>query len=85
MYRILVSHSAEKDLEKLPASVNKRVAKAIDGLAEEPRPHGCKKLKGTDEDLWRIRIGDYRVIYHISDKIEIVDIRRVRHRRDVYE
>ena len=58
---------------------------AIDNLSIEPRPSGCKKLKGSLERLWRIRIGDYRVIYSIEDKIEVLDIRRVRHRKDVYE
>lgn len=85
MYQIILSRSAEKDLDKLPAPTVKRVAKAIDGLAEDPRPSGCKKLKGTDENLWRIRIGDYRVVYAIADEIKIVDVRRVRHRKEVYE
>lgn len=85
MYNIVVSRSAEKDLERLPATVIKRVSKAIDDLTEQPRPVGSKKLKGADENLWRIRIGDYRVIYLIADEIQIIDIRRVRHRKDVYE
>jgi mRNA interferase RelE/StbE len=85
MYSIVVSHSAEKDMSRLDRPVLKRVVAAIDALAEEPRPTGCKKLKGTDENFWRIRVGDYRIIYTIADKIEVVDIRRIRHRREVYE
>ena len=85
MYQIIVSSSAEKDLEKLPVSALRKIEVAIDHLAIEPRPVGCKKLKGQNEDLWRIRVGDYRVVYSITDKIQIVDIRRVRHRKDVYE
>ena len=85
MYQIFISNSAEKDLEKLPLVAMKRIESAIDNLAEIPRPLGCKKLKGTNENIWRIRVGDYRVIYSIEDKIQIIDIRRVRHRKDVYE
>ena len=85
MYQIIVSNSAEKDMEKLPSTALKKVEGAINLLATEPRPTGCKKLKGTREYLWRIRVGDYRVIYSITDKIEVIDIRRVRQRKDVYE
>jgi mRNA interferase RelE/StbE len=85
MYTIVVSHSAEKDLEQLPNAILKRVVIAIDGLASEPRPSGCKKLKGEKEQLYRVRIGDYRIIYMIADKIQVVDIRRIRHRKEVYE
>jgi mRNA interferase RelE/StbE len=85
MYRIIISNSAEKDMNKLPKVALKKVEHAIDHLADNPRPRGCKKLKGIHEDLWRIRVGDYRVIYTVEDKIEIIDIRRVRHRGEVYE
>ena len=85
MYKIIVSNSAEKDMDKLPPGTMKKVAGAIDRLSLEPRPVGCLKLKGTKENLWRIRIGDYRVIYLIADAIEVIDVRRVRHRKDVYE
>jgi len=85
MYQILISNSAEKDMDKLPTGALGKVALAIDHLAVEPRPTGCKKLKGYSENLWRIRVGNYRVIYSIEDKIEVIDIRRVRHRKDVYE
>ena len=85
MYLISISHSAERDIEQLPVIIVKRIGKAIDNLPEQPRPPGCKKLKGSNENLWRIRIGDYRVIYLIADEIQIIDVRRVRHRKDVYE
>ena len=85
MYHILISNSAEKDMDKLPSAALKKVEVAIDHLSHEPRPAGCKKLKGSYENLWRIRVGDYRVVYLIADKIEVIDIRRVRHRKDVYE
>jgi mRNA interferase RelE/StbE len=85
VYSIVVSRGAEKDLERLDKSVFRRIATAIDGLALDPRPAGCKKLKGSNEPLWRIRVGDYRVVYSIGDEICVVDIRRVRHRKEVYE
>jgi mRNA interferase RelE/StbE len=85
MFRIIVSDSAERDMEKLPTIVLKRVEKAIDHLSEQPRPPGCKKLKGSKESLWRIRVGDYRIIYLIADRLQVIDIRRVRNRKDVYE
>jgi mRNA interferase RelE/StbE len=85
MYRIIFSKTAEKDLDKLPVITIKRISKAIDNLAENPRPVGCKKLKSTEDNLWRIRIGDYRVIYEITDEIKVIDIRRIRHRKDIYE
>jgi len=84
MYSIVVSRSAEKDLEKLPSQIVKRVGKAIDELEITPKPPGSKKLKATTENLWRIRVGDYRIIYSIDDNIYVVDIRKVGHRKDIY-
>jgi mRNA interferase RelE/StbE len=57
---------------------------AISALATDPRPKGCKKLKGSEDELWRIRVGDYRVVYFIEDEIKLVDIQRTRHRKEVY-
>jgi mRNA interferase RelE/StbE len=61
-----------------------KIALAIDELIQEPTPHGCKKLKGEKEYLWRIRVGDYRIIYLIEDSIQIIEIRKIGHRKDVY-
>ncbi len=61
-----------------------KISAAIDGLSEIPRPVGGKKLRGEMEYLWRIRVGDYRIIYLIEDKIKIVEIRKIGNRRDVY-
>jgi mRNA interferase RelE/StbE len=81
MYRIKVTRAAERDLTALPKSVFKRVDAKIQSLAEDPYPRGAKKLEDT---LFRVRIGDYRIIYQIvSDTITVVII-RVRHRREVY-
>lgn len=72
-------------MEQLPRQVAKRVAEAIDGLSENPRPLGCKKLEGQKETLWRIRTGDYRIIYSIQDVVHILEIRRIGHRKNVYD
>lgn len=83
MYRVLLERAAEKDLGRLSHGVHDRVIAAIQRLAKHPRPTGCRKLAGTDSD-WRIRIGDYRVIYEIADYIRVVRVNRVRHRGKVY-
>lgn len=84
-YSITIKKSAAKEMELLPQKILTPVTEAIFSLAENPRPRGCKKLKGTKQDYWRIRIGDYRVIYSIDDVIRIVDVNKVGHRRDIYE
>jgi len=83
MYRILLERSAERDLGRLSYEVHDRIIKAIQGLANNPRPPGCRRLVGSKND-WRIRVGDYWVIYEIADEIRIVRVNRVRHRREVY-
>jgi mRNA interferase RelE/StbE len=83
MYRVLLERAAEKDLSRLSAAIHDRVIAAIQALANNPRPPGCRKLAGSKND-WRIRVGDYRVIYEIADQIRIVRVNRVRHRREVY-
>lgn len=85
MYRIIFKKSAEKEILKLPSPAVKRISEEIDKLASNPRPEGSKKLEGKKESLWRIRIGDYRVIYLIEDVIKIVEIRRIGHRKDIYK
>ncbi|MFY0602296.1 MAG: type II toxin-antitoxin system RelE/ParE family toxin [Cyclobacteriaceae bacterium] len=84
MYEITFKKKAGKELAQLPSVVLPKVVSGIDDLASDPRPSGSKKLKGSDEDMWRIRIGDYRVIYVVEDEIKIVNIRKVGHRKDVY-
>jgi mRNA interferase RelE/StbE len=85
MYKVIVLRSAEKDLSRLPSHVVKRIFPALENLAINPRPAGSKKLVGQDENLWRLRIGDYRIIYLIEDKVRIVEIRKAGHRKDIYE
>jgi mRNA interferase RelE/StbE len=69
-------------MERLPAEVYDRLDSAILALADEPRPAGCVKLKGRED--WRIRVGDYRIVYGIDDEQRIVEVLNVAHRRDVY-
>ncbi len=83
MFEIVIERAAEKDLRRLSAEVHDRVISAISVLESNPRPPGSKKLAGSKHD-WRIRVGDYRVLYEIADEIRIIRINRVRHRRDVY-
>jgi mRNA interferase RelE/StbE len=82
-YRVTLKSSAEKEFFRLPDTVSARIIPKIKALATDPRPHGSKKLRGgTDE--WRIRIGDYRVIYVIDDEEMKVKVTRIAHRREVY-
>jgi mRNA interferase RelE/StbE len=83
-YTVELTSAAAKQVRKLDASARARVLRALAGLADEPRPSGVKKLVGTD-NAWRIRVGDYRVIYEIDDGIVVVVVFRVAHRRDVYD
>jgi mRNA interferase RelE/StbE len=84
MYRVVVSRSANKELQELPTQVVNRIVPQIMKLGENPRPPGCKKLKGEKES-WRIRVGDYRVVYSIEDEVRVVDVRKIGHRKDIYE
>ena len=83
MYRVLLERAAEKDLSRLSSEIHNHVIAAIQALGRNPRPPGCRKLAGSKND-WRIRVGDYRVVYQIADDIRVVRLNRVRHRREVY-
>jgi len=82
-YRITFKASADKSLDKVPKPLQSRVIRKIQSLAAEPRPSGSVKLSGSD-DLWRVRIGDWRVVYRVDDKEQAVDVRIIAHRREVY-
>ena len=82
-YSVVFARSARRDLERLEVGVARRIVARIEALAANPRPPGCVKLQGAD-DLWRIRVGEYRVIYSIDNNARIVDITAVRHRSDAY-
>ena len=83
-YSVQVKPSAEKELEALPDDVLARVLRKMETLRSTPRPKGCKKLKGY-KDQWRIRVGDWRLVYIIDDAAKLVSITRIAHRREVYE
>lgn len=83
-YRVALTVSAEKELDALPTKMIGRIVSRIEALAMAPRPPGCKKLKGGENE-WRIRIGDYRAVYEIDDTAKTVDVTRIAHRREVYE
>jgi len=82
-YAVTFARSARRELETLDGSIVRRVISRIEALAQEPRPPGSRKLQG-EQNLWRIRIGDYRVIFSVDDRKRIVDIVRIRHRREAY-
>lgn len=82
-YRVELKPSARKELTRLPAQLIARIVPRLESLASNPRPPGCKKLKGGDNE-WRIRVGDYRVVYTIEDASRLVEVTRIRHRSEVY-
>jgi len=82
-YTVLILPSAQKQLSKLPHAIATRIEDKLLELEHDPRPPGCKKLRGRD--AWRIRIGNYRVLYEINDGQLIVTVITIGHRREVYE
>lgn len=83
IYRIEFTKKANKQFQALPTQVKQRIALKVESLAQEPRPAGTVKLSGED-NAYRIRIGDYRVVYSIFDEEVVILIFRVSHRRDAY-
>jgi mRNA interferase RelE/StbE len=83
-YSVELKVSARKELERLPAKLIQRIFPKLEGLASEPRPAGCKKLKGGQRE-WRICVGDYRVVYTIDDEKLLISVMRIRHRSEVYD
>lgn len=82
-YRVTLKKKAEKELAQLPKNSCLRIAQIIDRLSENPRPPGTKKLY-SKKNWWRIRAGDYRILYEIDDSEELITIFRIGHRKDVY-
>ncbi|MEW5933643.1 MAG: type II toxin-antitoxin system RelE/ParE family toxin [Bacillota bacterium] len=83
MYRVLWTSAAERQMGKLPRQVAAALVAAAESLCDNPRPHGAVKLVGRDE--WRLREGDYRMIYTVDDARREVTIQVVGHRKDVYD
>jgi mRNA interferase RelE/StbE len=83
-YTLAFKASARKELEALPNIALTRILTKLETLTQNPRPVGCKKLKGF-KNYWRVRVGDWRVVYVIEDPAKAVTVTRIAHRRDVYE
>ena len=82
-YNLLIKRSAEKELKKLPEADLRRIIDRIRHLAQQPRPPGCEKLSGESE-RYRVRQGDYRIVYGIHEGTRVVEVVKIGHRREVY-
>jgi mRNA interferase RelE/StbE len=83
-YSVEIKSPARKELEELPDNVLERVVIKIDSLAINPRPSGCVKLKGF-KSQWRIRVGNWRILYAIDDADRLVSVTQIKHSREAYE
>ena len=81
-YRLRTTETARRELRRLPAHVRARVQDSVKALADDPRPPGCRRLRGVD--AYRVRVGDYRVIYDIEDVARTITILRIKHRPEAY-
>ena len=83
-FRVEWKKSTRKDLRKLPANTEERIVEIVENLAENPFPYGVEKLSGS-QHAYRIRLGDYGVVYEVVVELKLIEIQRVRHRKDVYK
>lgn len=81
-YSVVIKRSAERELRKIPRQDLRRVVTRIQGLAREPRPPGYEKMSG--EERYRVRQGDYRIVYAVDDEARTVEVVKIGHRREVY-
>jgi mRNA interferase RelE/StbE len=82
-WQIVLKPSAKRELARLPVVLTERIERTIDALAADPRPPGVKKMQGA-ANLWRVRVGDYRIVYEIHDRKIVIVVLRIAHRKDVY-
>lgn len=82
-YQVVLPKPAERDLNRLDKTLLLNIAKHLKALEADPRPADVTKLRGTENE-WRIRVGDYRIIYEVDDDKGVVTILRIRHRREAY-
>jgi mRNA interferase RelE/StbE len=82
-YTVEFRPAARRDLKALPREILQRISRKIDSLTDNPRPSGVEKLSGS-ENSYRVRVGDYRILYEIQDEVLLVIIVRVRHGREAY-
>lgn len=83
-YKVELKKSVEKDLRKIDSKFIPKIISAIQNLAEEPRPAASRPLVGSQR-TYRVRVGDYRIVYLIDDDAALIEVQRVRHRKDVYK
>ena len=81
-YRVVFEKKVFRDVKGIPKDILKRLRETTCALEDDPRPHGCVKL--TDKDGFRIRVGDYRILYLVDDENQVVVVTRIKHRREVY-
>lgn len=82
-WQIEIDRKALKSLKKIPEPYKSAIIETLDRLSDDPRPEGCKKLKGAN-DLWRIRVNNYRIIYQVKESKFYILVIRIAHRSDVY-
>jgi mRNA interferase RelE/StbE len=83
-YAVIIVRSAQKEIKALDQAIRARILQALHSLSSDPRPSGCRKLVGA-QNRWRVRVGDYRIIYEINDAGSSLNIIAVRHRSKAYE
>ncbi len=83
-YNVSLTRAASKELDSLPSATRDRVVAEIVGLESNPRPIGCRKIAAGNDDAWRVRVGDCRVLYYIDDHAHEVRVFRIRQRREAY-
>jgi mRNA interferase RelE/StbE len=82
-FRIEWKKSTRKDLRKLPPATVDKIIEAVEDLSENPFSHGVEKLSGS-EHAYRVRVGDYRIVFEVVAELKLIEIQRIRHRKDVY-
>ncbi|MCI0440095.1 MAG: type II toxin-antitoxin system RelE/ParE family toxin [Chloroflexi bacterium] len=83
-YAVILERTAERQLRNLPQSLRRRIDLLIERLSNNPRPRGAIKLSGRTNEGWRVRVGEYRILYTINDRERVVSIYRIAHRREAY-
>jgi mRNA interferase RelE/StbE len=83
-YSVLLEREAEKEVRSLPSQILHRLDRHLLALSNDPWPRGALKLKGKAGEGWRIKVGDYRILYVVEKEQQVVKVYRIKHRRDVY-
>jgi len=83
VYEVYLERRAERDLKKLSKELFYRIIPHIKALSENPKPPGCRKITGSKSD-WRVRVGEFRIIYEIDTRKKAIKVMRIRHRKEVY-